>query len=106
MAQRLLVVALASASLIGKGVQLCPSLPLDFAPKESTPLRLRVEPCPVVLRRPDGTMLATTVRTGSLHVVPVVYSDPHWYTFYWLPEVQPDQVPPGTQLWVEEEYLS
>ena len=71
--------------------------------QKNSPLRPNcAQPCPVVLRRPDGTTMACTLRTGNMHVSPVNSSDPHWYRFYWLPDIQPDQVPPGTEVWVED----
>lgn len=105
MAQCIFVVEEASPNVLGLGVDLHPYFALDLRDdtgKQPAPARLRLEPCPVVLRRPDGTTLACTLRTGSLHVVPVNFSDPHWYRIYWLPGIQPDQVPPGTEVWVED----
>ncbi len=105
MAQRLLVVETATRSIVGDGVTLYPPYANDRMPVQTHPLILRSQPCPAVLRRPDGSTLACTMRTGSLHVSPIEYSDPHWYSFYWLPEIRPDQVPPGTEVWVEDSNL-
>ena len=80
MAQRIFVVEEASRNVLGLGVDLHPYFAFDLrddAGTQPVPAHLRLDPCPVVLRRPDGTTLACALRTGSLHVVPVNYSGPH-----------------------------
>lgn len=107
MAQCIFVVEEATRSIKDPGVMLLPFLYVDPLEdidkiKQSAPARLRAQPCPVVLRCPDGTTLACTLRKGSIQVSGVNPGDPLPYGFYWLPDIQADQVPPGTEVWVEE----
>jgi hypothetical protein len=92
MSHRLFVVD-GTFTVFGRGIALLPGVP-KYEPGP------RVGPgMPIELRRPDGTVLATTIRAAEWFQTPPAPAAP----LHMPPEIKKEDVPVGTEVWLNNE---
>ena len=77
-------------TVFGRGIALLPGVPKDAAGPCVAP-GMSIE-----LHRPDGTILATTIRTVEWWQTPPSSCAP----LHLSPEIEKDDVPVGTEVWL------
>jgi hypothetical protein len=92
MSHRLFVVD-GTFTVFGRGIGLLPGVPKDELGPRVTP-GMTIE-----LHRPDGTVLATTIRAVEWFQTPPAPSAP----LHMPPEIRKEDVPVGTEVWLDDD---
>jgi hypothetical protein len=92
MSRRLFVVN-GTFTVFGRGIALLPGVP-KYEPGPRVAPGMGIE-----LRRPDGTVLATTIRAVEWFQTPTAPTAP----LHMPPEIMKEDVPVGTEVWLDEE---